>query len=426
MIDFIKLEITGIAPEVIKENPILDFHGWVSFQTGEMGKFSRAYYNGLEFKVYEKTIANPKGRITLEGSLHKCWNHGAHNFNDFGAKELAEVISDLRSKFGIEPKQCVLRQVEIGMNISPPVQTKSLLNRCLLHRNRRLEWISTKDEGYYIQARYQRHIVKLYDKKTHYVNQGFKIKEEIFRIEVKYLKMHELNSEGIYTLEDLVKKEFAFYTELLIGQWQKVLLSEEKLVKGKWSTRYNNVNYWMELIDKNRELYKYHRKKYNNLVSNKKDCMKHLITRKIKEKGIILDNSTPQINPLCIGLNKVVSEERTNSHRRFCLVTGLNISMQKPKSILLSHTGLKYYHKTDPKIFNEIKRRFLTEKWENTSLQKQIEEMAHNIRNTLNNKKRQQKRIYHSMQYNLFGESFSVVPQIPILTSFKQELLSLR
>jgi len=50
-----------------------------------------------------------------------------------------------------------------------------------------------------------------------------------------------------------------------------------------------------------------------------------------------------------------MSIKRQYSKKRFCLVTGLNISMQKSDSILLSHTGLRYYLKTDIKINNYFK-----------------------------------------------------------------------
>ena len=55
--------------------------------------------------------------------------------------------------------------------------------------------------------------------------------------------------------------------------------------------------------------------------------------------------------------------------------------MQRKDSFLLSHNGLKYYHKTDRKLYNEIKRKHLTKYWMRSSLNIQIKEIAHNIRN---------------------------------------------
>ena len=76
--------------------------------------------------------------------------------------------------------------------------------------------------------------------------------------------------------------------------------------------------------------------------------------------------------------------------------------MQKEDSFLLSHTGLKYYYKTNKKIFNGVKRKYLSNEWINTDLKTQIKEISHNIRNKFNNLKLKQRRLYPENQYRLF------------------------
>jgi len=76
--------------------------------------------------------------------------------------------------------------------------------------------------------------------------------------------------------------------------------------------------------------------------------------------------------------------------------------MQKKGSFLLSITGLKYYFNTDKKIYNEIKRQYLTDKWQKSSFDIQIKEIAHNIRNIRNNQKVKQSRLYPKHQTYLF------------------------
>ena len=75
--------------------------------------------------------------------------------------------------------------------------------------------------------------------------------------------------------------------------------------------------------------------------------------------------------------------------------------MQKD-SLLLSHTGIKYYKKTDAKVYNEIKRKYLSTKWVDADIETQIKELAHNIRNTYNNRNIKQNRIYPKNQYKMF------------------------
>jgi hypothetical protein len=47
--------------------------------------------------------------------------------------------------------------------------------------------------------------------------------------------------------------------------------------------------------------------------------------------------------------------------------------MQKSNSYLLSHKGLKYYYKTDKNVFNEVKRKYLSHKWIDCEIIKNIE-----------------------------------------------------
>jgi hypothetical protein len=77
--------------------------------------------------------------------------------------------------------------------------------------------------------------------------------------------------------------------------------------------------------------------------------------------------------------------------------------MQKNDSILLSHTGLKHYYKTDKKIFEQVKRKYLSKVWFNSDFDTQIKEIAHNIRNAKSNQKIKQKKIYQPQQVNLLS-----------------------
>ncbi|MBP9792805.1 MAG: hypothetical protein KBC56_02275, partial [Flavobacterium sp.] len=74
--------------------------------------------------------------------------------------------------------------------------------------------------------------------------------------------------------------------------------------------------------------------------------------------------------------------------------------------LLLSHTGLKYYYKNDKKVFEQIKRRYLSNRWHNSDFEKQIKEIAHNIRNTNSNQKVKQIKLYPTNQLNMFTSNF--------------------
>ena len=117
-----------------------------------------------------------------------------------------------------------------------------------------------------------------------------------------------------------------------------------------------------------------------------------------------IENSRVIINTSSIVLN--VTPKALVNTSRICLVTGLNISMQKEDSFLLSHTGLNYYFNTDKKVFNEVKRKHLSDKWQKSNFTIQIKEIAHNIRNHKYNKEQKQRFIYPVEQNNLLNNFF--------------------
>lgn len=401
LIDFVKYELINTPPGILEGNDLLDFHNKVSVKTGELGSYINAYYKGMEFRIYDATTKTPYRRITVEGSLHKYWNNGAHNFNDFGIMQVDEVVKDLKKCFNILQENCVLKCLEIGLNLEPPYKTKSILNQCLLHKTDRFKWVYTNDEGNYVQTKHQRHFIKIYDKKTHYKNKGFTIDNEIFRFEIKYTKMKYLNDKGIWTLKDLLNYGLHNFKTELLKEWENVLIYDKSILDNtKYKDKYSNVVFWLELKKDN---FKYHRNNLKKILSKHPNNIKNQIAILIKNKCEFLNTKTTQINPLHIRLIRVVStSQKQDENRRFCVVTKLNISMQKKDSILLSHTGLKYYFKTDKKIFNEVKNKYLSKLWINSDYETQIKEIAHNIRNKHTNTKTSRELKYNPMQVQLF------------------------
>ena len=403
MIDFVKYELINTIPYDLEDSNLLDFHNKVNISTGELGSYINAFYKGLEFKIFNETEKTQYRRITVEGSLHKYWNNGAHNFNDFGINEIDEVLNDLKICFNILPEYCILKTLEVGLNIEPNYKSKTILNQCLLHKTDRFKWIYTNDEGNYIQAQHQRHIIKIYDKKTHYKNRGFNIDNEILRFEIKYTKMKSLNDKGIYTLKDLLNFDLINFLPVLLKEWDNILICDKSIInETKYEYKYNSQNFW---IDLNYEAFKYHRNNLNKILALNPDNIKNQIAILIKNKCELLNTKTTEINPLHIRLKTVVSNfDKQTINRRFCVITKLNISMQKLDSILLSHTGLKYYYKTDKKVFNELKNKYLSTLWINSNYETQIKEIAHNIRNEKSNGTIKQKTIYKSYQTNLLNQ----------------------
>ena len=304
MIDFIKIYHIDYNLDHLETHSLLDFILEVNTNTGEIGLMKKASYQGLEFKIYEPTNRTHYKRLTIEGSLHKYWNKGLHNFNDFGINEVIEVLISIKMLFNIHPCNCILKQLEIGVNIHPPEKTKLILNSCIMSKTTELKSIYTADEGMYLQCRNQRHFVKIYDKKSHYTNKGFTIEKETMRIEKKWCKMKEINDKGIFTLDDLINYGLERFKDDLVAMWRDILFCDLNTVKGsKYSNKYNNINWWRQ---QPYERFKYHRRNLNNLIKSDNKNMKNQIEVLITEKVDYLNPKTPDINPLDIRLITVV------------------------------------------------------------------------------------------------------------------------
>lgn len=117
MIDGVKFEVS-INPKEWLNNRYLEFFCYTSTKTGEqMDNTLVAKHKGLKFFIIKSKKYKGKYYCEVRGSLHKYFNNGKHNTNDFTIKDLKTVINDLHKKFNINPKTAILRNVEFGVNI---------------------------------------------------------------------------------------------------------------------------------------------------------------------------------------------------------------------------------------------------------------------------------------------------------------------
>lgn len=403
MVDYFKVLLNGADISELKNNRYLDFYGEFNHDTGEIQTKDKnnkprtpnekAYYKGLTFTIYES------GKVFISGSLHKCWNDGKHNYNDFDLNGLLSVLLDLQTKFNIAPHQMILKCLELGVNITPPIATDEVLQYCFLHSTAAFKWCKVQNNGSYIQAEHSQYMIKIYNKAKQYRVLKYDVKGEVLRFEVKFMKMERLKRLGVSTVHDLLNYGLDKFVSVLVKEWEKVLFYDSTIIsKSKSLLNYKNPIYWRELT-KRRSAFNNNRLKLSELIKNHSENIPLQIANLIEEKGIILtkkgvhiDQDLPHdkitkgvhIDPLIIRsiCASSISDKRT------CLVTGLDISMQKGNSFLLSHTGLKYYLENEPKVFEKIRRKHLTRKWLYSDIATQIEKIAHHIRDCYRNNNR--------------------------------------
>lgn len=303
MIDGVKISVQEFDIRHLLKCPELNFLSEVNTDTGEIKRNSfgtekrEAEYRGLKFIL----IKNKSGRsrLIIKGSLHKYYNQGLHNANDFSFNNYLQVLTDLTQRFRLNPSQCHLQNLEFGVNIIPPVSTSQILKGIQLHKMVPFKRISIDNADYY-QAPHQQFIFKAYDKALHYPKYT-ECHDSLLRIELKYQTMNQLvkilTDDGLITnsgifLSDLKNVQVWNSLEhILLQKWEEVLMYDfsinmESLPNNIYLKidKWQNQHYW-EALDKRK---RYRQKKlmyevFDNYSQNIQAKIYSLIKKKLIE-----------------------------------------------------------------------------------------------------------------------------------------------
>lgn len=384
MIDFIKLQITDFDCRILESNPVLSFQENFNSHTGEITPINQdnenklyckiAQYNGLTFKIYSNNT------IYISGSAHKYFNNGIHNYNRFSFVSFCKTLDSIKNTFNLDFTKCVIKCLEIGINTKINFCVDEVLHNVIMHKKQLFEAKYLNKMGHYKQCLHSDYIIKIYNKTKQYRALNFDVDDNILRFEIKYRKMRKINDLGIYTLNDFLNFDFKVFKDLLLSEFDAVFIYDFTLQfhhKKDFKNKYSNSNFWRELINEPKpNKYKHHFNYYT------RELNKHPVTLKEQLKNLINNEIDicllkPPISPFIYKVNKECKKK--------CVITGLDISMQKSHSKLLSHTGLMYYLINDSKTYNLIKNKYLSKKWMYADLNTEIKEIAHNIRTRLKN-----------------------------------------
>ena len=264
MIDFIKIWSYISSEQVSLLKKSVDFMGSYNVTTGEsisrnrsgneVSPFIEAEAKNMKIKLY------PNGRCEIAGSIHKYFNDGKHNFNYFGRKELSYALDELNKHLNINISEFRLSNIEIGVNITPPIDSDIIIDNAFMYKNKVFENKFHSDEGNYKQAGLTEYLLKLYNKRKHYTNQGYKINNETLRFELKYTVMRSINDLGIVYVKDL-EKGLESFKKPLMNAWDHILLYDHTIdyyLPEKTRLEYSNPNYWLSLKQTNQRTFKKH------------------------------------------------------------------------------------------------------------------------------------------------------------------------
>ncbi|MBS9768312.1 MAG: hypothetical protein KGV44_12420 [Flavobacteriaceae bacterium] len=431
-VDFVKIWVKDANKKHLLSLPCLDFKGEYSHSTGETRTTLKAEHHFCEITIN-------KAGVFFSGSIHKLWNslngvkapncipekYKGFNGNQFGYLDIVEVRNYLTKLFDCEPQQMYFQNMEIGVNTTPPFDPKEYLNGLLAHKGKAFDVMAN---GNYKQAIHQRYYLKIYNKSKQYG-----MPEHTLRVELKIYKALILHRLGIYTFADVTPETLKEGEKMLIREFNHSLHYDHTIRTDELTERqkmmllkYSTPNYWLnEVAPQNQTRPK---KRLQEITLKYSDNLHRKIEEEIRAKSelnnpissVIINRvkndenkissvtiDRPQkigssiiINSSNIGLNIMLGVSKKAPQK--CSITGLDISMQKEGSFYLSHTGLKWYLKNDKKEYEKVARKYLSERWANSSLEKQIKELAHNIRTASRDRRLRQEKKYTSEQYRMF------------------------
>lgn len=448
MIDGIKAILTNKLDE-IRSCPLLEFMQTdkTSVKTGEVEsvKYRIARYRGL-------TFIDKGNIIEMRGSIHIYNNKGRHNYDNFGLSDIHRVLFELENKLFIQVDEAEIKNIEFGVNLDVDFNPADFLNSLIVHKSQLFTHRIAANMNYR-ECEHSQFFIKIYDKgKQHGLDRS------ILRIELKFIKMEKINSLGIKYLSDLLDlKKLQMLREELLRVYDEILIGDLKMepeglspknqldyanghnplywasklpckddystIQGYRSaktTYYRRLGKFRDLLsqtgadERQKRVRCYIGAQCNHLLeiaqnelSNPVKCVKLTSLGGVSDNEEVCQIDQPsnsekvcqidqdiksvdvcQIDPLFYNVKNRQTEGRK------CIVTGLDISMQKDDSKFLCTAGILWYKENDLQIWMSLKER-LSDRWASASIEKKVEEIHHSIRNEYFNpinKRRQQYR----------------------------------
>lgn len=216
MFDFAKLRIPRRhVRQLLRRNPLLRWerhtpaHGYAPLNCGWTAEWEGWTFSANDTEVKE-----------IRGSFH-CSYYGGTNWQPFTSANLHAVVNALCDALGLFGGELRIVNLEVGINLRPPLDARAIMSRMLFHGKRLPEPMEDTDRGMVFRhpGRYR---LKVYDKGYQHPEAG-----DLYRFEVHVDRMKILERIGIRTVQDLldpVKQEAA--RQFLLEQFDALFIVE--------------------------------------------------------------------------------------------------------------------------------------------------------------------------------------------------------
>jgi len=278
LIDFVKIQVLWPPIKRLLEHSKLDFRVELNEETSEVhSQYKTAKFQHLKFQIINGKYLN------ISGSLHKFWHNGI-NHDDYQYLELKDTIKFLETNFGIDPKNCIIRNLEFGINIETINDPDYYLSRMIDFKGKALSEMTGKRKSIGIKCQMAQYIIKIYNK-SYQCN----LTKNTMRIEIKVIRMKFIEKAGIRTLKDLFhQKKLALLGILLNDLFNSVLMYDPDLELSN-SDRYlylagQSPLFWERMKHEKHPSYTYIRRKFKEICNTNGNTYQNELLEQIQQK----------------------------------------------------------------------------------------------------------------------------------------------
>ena len=299
MIDGLKIYNPYLDYRKLLNNEKLTFLSVFNEKTGEVLQNSKtARYKGLIFRLSPSTIDKEIVHKTIRGSVHKYFNNGLHNANDFSFSDFCNTVDKLSNEFEIVPEKSILQGFEIGININLPITAKQFINDYLISLPRYKLTELTAKKGTIKIPIGKEVVTNDYRLKFYHKNpETLKTNKNLLRIELKILKMRKVEKLKIKTLSDLTDlNKYRALAVLFFDTVKDVIIYNNSIVETNLTlkeqlflAKHINPLFWQKLNKNDRYA---HKQRFTNfLIKHNAHDFNSLFTKLISDKINFLVNS---------------------------------------------------------------------------------------------------------------------------------------
>ncbi|MBE7646074.1 hypothetical protein [Tenacibaculum finnmarkense] len=244
MIDGVKILVSKDTAISWAKNPLLRFSSNKDEETSErVGLSCIAEFQGLIFKIYFDKDTDGIRYGTFQGSLHKYFNKGIHNRNDFTFYDLQDVLQELSFKFSIVLLTSIIQNLEYGVNIYTLIPAKEVVDSVVAYKGYAFRFfeIKRKRDGQKIDQP-QQSSLKIYNK-----GKADGVSDNLLRFEKKALKSIYLKKKfDIETLADLTDlTKMQRLADDLHSCWNDIIYYDKKInYRALTNHQQKKVLYW--------------------------------------------------------------------------------------------------------------------------------------------------------------------------------------